>query len=123
MILARTGSGSHHYCLTSDGGQSWTDPKPTTLLAGCSPLTLKRMPDGRMIVLYNHGKPKKLGDLFPRSALHYCVSADEGVSWSEPVLIDDQRESGYPGVCFLAEGILLTYGGDEIRKCCVIEYP
>jgi len=136
MILARTGSGCHYQSYSNDGGWTWSKSEPTSLIAGCSPLTVKKMPDGRLFVVYNHGSPKTLGDLFPRFPIHYAVSDDNGFTWSPPIIVDDvwngesvvyqdkvNFEYGYPSICFLKNGILLTYGNDISRKCCVIEYP
>ncbi|MBP6507985.1 MAG: exo-alpha-sialidase [Opitutaceae bacterium] len=117
ILLARTGAGSHHCAWSHDDGETWTAPQPTTLTAACSPLTLHRLPDGRLIVFYNHATPLADGAFFPRNPLVYATSADAGASWSAPVVIDDEasptdgetRQHIYPGVCFLPEGILLVY--------------
>lgn len=118
LLLARTGAGSHHAAWSDDGGETWTDPQPTSLTAACSPLTLHRLPDGRLIVFYNHARPLADGAFFPRNPLTYAVSADGGRCWSPPVIIDDEGLTGlpghslqhiYPGVCFLLAGILVVY--------------
>lgn len=138
MILARTGSGRHYRSYSTDGGQTWGEPQPTNLIAACSPLTVKKMPDDRLFVVYNHVCPEKPGDLFPRLPIHYAVSEDNGETWSEPIVIDDDREGAryiskdkttyyqyvYPSICFTRKGILISYGStDRTRKCCVIKYP
>lgn len=118
LLLARTGAGSHHRSYSDDGGETWSAPKPTTLTAACSPLTLRHLPDGRLIVFYNHATPLGDGAFFPRNPLVYSVSADAGESWSAPAVIDDEGlppkggatlQHIYPGICFLSEGILLVY--------------
>ena len=140
LMLARTGKGSHHRSYSRDCGNSWSKPEPTTLTAACSPLTLKRMPDGRLIVLYDHAKPIEAEGFFPRTPLVYAVSANGGRTWSPPVVIDDEprRQHIYPSICFLDEGILVFYsthfsnntfgmtaeqqliGGG---KRCILKYP
>ena len=118
LMLARTGAGSHHQSISSDGGETWSPPQPTTLTAALSPLTLYRLPDGRLIVFYEHAKPVFPGSMFPRNPLVCATSADEGASWSPPLLIDDEglpavngitQQHIYPCACFLPEGILLVY--------------
>ena len=118
LLLARTGAGSHHAAWSDDGGETWTAPQPTSLTAACSPLTLHRLPDGRVIVFYNHAEPLSDAAFFPRNPLAYAVSADGGRHWSAPVVIDDEGLAGraghtlqhvYPGVSFLPEGILVVY--------------
>jgi hypothetical protein len=118
LMLARTGAGFHHRSISADGGETWSQPEPTTLVAACSPLTLYRMPDGRLIVFYEHARPLSPGSLFPRIPLVCATSSDEGRTWSPPLVIDDEglppvngetRQHIYPCACFLPEGILLFY--------------
>jgi sialidase-1 len=111
LMLARTGSGSHHACFSRDGGQSWTEPRPTMLTAACSPLTLKRMPNGHLLLAYNPATPLFEGSFFPRRPLSYSVSRDDGKSWSTPVVIDDvsRQQLIYPSITFLKGGILVVY--------------
>jgi len=149
FLMARTGAGSHHGAYSTDGGETWTAPQPTALTAACSPLTLHRLPDGRLIVFYNHATPVADGAFFPRNPLVYALSNDAGITWSPPVVIDDEglpgadgetRQHIYPGVCFLPGGILLVYSTQRANtdgsftqppgawrigggKRCLLHYP
>ena len=69
----------------------WKSRTPTSTGAWntCSSLALKTVPDGWLIVFYNHAKPLGAGAFFPRTPLCYAVSSDGGKSWSEPVLVDE----------------------------------
>ncbi len=115
LMLARTGSGCLYCSRSFDGGSAWSTPKPTSLIAACSPLTLKTLPDGRLIVFYDHAQPLKKGAFFPRTPLVYAVSTDNGKSWGEPVMVDDDglanndRQNIYPSVCFTKEGMLVMW--------------
>ena len=111
LMLARTGSGSHHASVSHDGGETWSEPIPTGLQAACSPLTLKRMPNGYLFLAYNPAKPLFQGSFSPRRPLAYSISRDDGKSWNLPVVIDDTagQQLIYPSVTFLKEGILLVY--------------
>jgi hypothetical protein len=115
LMLGRTGLGSHHVALSMDGGETWSKPMATTLEAACSPLTLKTLPDGRLIVFYNHATPIKDGAFFPRTPLCYAVSDDAGKTWSPPAIVDDDgvantdRQNIYPSVCFTKEGMLVLW--------------
>ena len=147
MMLARTGMGSLYQAWSSDGGETWSPPEPTTLVSACSSLTLKRIPDGRLVAVYNHTKPLQPGTFFPRTPLVYATSEDDGQSWSEPFCIDAEgvedgdRQHVYPSVCPMDEGMLLVYsthaadpkgtfsnGGREGwrvggGKSCILAYP
>jgi Neuraminidase (sialidase) len=115
LMLGRTGLGSHHAAISADVGETWSKPEPTTLTAACSPLTLKTLPDGRLIVFYDHATPLQPGAFFPRTPLCYAVSGDEGKTWGEPVVVDDEgaekkdRQNIYPSVCFTKEGMLVVW--------------
>jgi hypothetical protein len=147
LMVARTGSGCKYASWSEDGGDTWSTPEPTTLVAACSSLTLKTLPDGRLIVFYNHVKPLGAGAFFPRTPLCYAVSSDGGKSWGEPVLVDESgvqlqdRQVIYTSICFTAEGMLVVYSNHmadpdgsfanqyshESLDCggvrCILEYP
>ena len=117
------------------------------LVSACSSLTLKTLPDHRLIVFYNHAKPLGPGAFFPRTPLVYAVSSDHGKTWSGPIVVDDDgvekqdRQNIYPAVCFTLEGMLAIYsthtadpkgsfsnGGPEGWKIgggkrCILGYP
>ena len=144
LMLARTGSGSLYASRSIDDGDTWSKPKPTTLTSACSSLTLRTLPDRRLIVFYNHASPLRSGAFFPRTPLCDAVSADQGQSWSAPVLLDDEgmakkdRQNTYPCVCFTKEGMLMIWsteianpdggfgpGNPRIGggKCAIFAYP
>jgi len=147
LLLARTGMGAHYKSYSQDKGETWSMAEKTSLIAACSPLTLKKMPDNRLIVVYNCAENVEKGAFFPRNPLAYAVSNDEGESWSEPVIIDAEgieNEANsfshiYPSICFLEDGILVLYSShfsdntfnpktEEQRKIgggkmCLIKYP
>ena len=107
LMLARSGTGYLVDSWSEDGGVTWSAPKNTALLSPCTSLTLKTLPDGRLIVFYNHVKEDGPGSLFPRCPL----------TWSAPVIVDDEgwdpvrptRENIYPSICFLDEGMLVVW--------------
>jgi len=121
LMLARTGSGFLFASWSDDRGDTWSKPEPTTLTSACSSLTLKTLPDGRLIVFYDHAAPIRAGAFFPRTPLCYAVSSDGGRSWGRPVVIDDEgvekrdRQNIYPAACFTDEGMVVlwsTHGAD-----------
>ena len=116
LMLARSGTGYLVDSWSEDGGSTWSPPKNTALLSPCTSLTLKTLPDRRLIVFYNHVKEESPGSLFPRCPLVYAVSTD-GKTWCAPVIVDDEgwdpvrptRENIYPSICFLDEGMLVVW--------------
>ena len=110
LMLARTGKGSHYKSISTDGGLTWSEPKSTTLISAASPSTLRRMPDGRLFVLYLHARPIGNG-YFPRNPFVYAVSDDDGETWSPPWIVDDETDRNFSNasILFLKEGILSLY--------------
>lgn len=147
LMLARTGSGCNYASWSEDGGDTWSAPQATSQTAACSSLTLKTLPDGRLIVFYNHAEPLGPGAFFPRTPLCYAVSADGGKTWGEPVLVDESgvllrdRQNIYPAIAFTDEGMVVVYSthvadpkgsfaGQYSHACpdcggkrCILAYP
>ena len=143
LMLARTGKGAHYRSYSNDSGRTWSAPEPTTLTAACSPLAMKTMPDGGLLVVYDHCAPIRPEAFFPRCPLAYAVSRNGGETWSEPRLIDDEpgQQHIYPSITSLEDGILVVYSsvyaspsGDFSRpkdgwwkigggKSCILKYP
>jgi hypothetical protein len=117
MMLCRTGKAYLYQSWSDNGGNSWSKAQKTTLLSPCSSFALSKLPDGRLIVLYNHAEPLEDAAFFPRNPLTYSISKDEGQSWQAPVIIDasgieignNQLQHIYPSVCPLANELLLSY--------------
>lgn len=90
MMLSRTATDYHYVCYSSDGGDSWTDPLPSTFHGtGTMPL-LKKLSDGRMLFLWCNTRPLPelpeadgiWEDVFTnRDANHAAISEDDGKSW------------------------------------------
>ena len=110
FMLARTGKGSLYKSLSTDGGDTWSDPQPTTLISACSPSTMSKMPDGRFFVFYLNSPPVGNG-YFRRTPMVYAISNDEGETWSEPWIVDAEpkRMFSNASILFLEEGILSLY--------------
>lgn len=90
MMLSRTATDYHYVCYSSDGGESWTLPVPSTLHGtGTMPL-LKTLSDGRLLFLWCNTRPLPelpeadgiWEDVFTnRDVNHAAISEDEGKSW------------------------------------------
>lgn len=140
---ARTTDGWQWEFTSHDRGATWSPPQRSRFAAPCSPLSIKRIPElNRWIAVWNDpqapvtsetqwGKNSSWG----RTPLALATSADEGATWSAPVLIEDDAERGF---CYIAihpvrDAVLLAYccGGREtavlqdscIRRLALTELP
>ena len=124
---ARTDLGRHYEFFSLNGGANWTGAEPSRFTGPCSPLCVKRMPDGRLFAVWNPIPEYETRVVAPRTGgrtpLVCAVSADDGLSWSEPRFIEDDPGSGYcyTAIHFAPDAILLAYcaGSGEADGACL----
>ena len=124
---ARTDMGCQYEMISRDEGKTWTVPQASAFSSPLSPLSMKRLPDGKLFAIWNpipsyqtrYVDPKTGG----RSPFVYALSDDEGLNWSEPVILEDDPLSGY---CYTAievydNSLFLAYcSGNPIEhKSCL----
>lgn len=88
-------------CESSDGGKTWTIPHEIGVWG--LPSHLLRLKDGRLLMTYGYRR-KPYGN-------QARVSRDNGITWSEPLIISDDGVStdlGYPSTVELDDGTLVT---------------
>jgi predicted neuraminidase len=95
-MLLRTQLG-RFYESFSDDGEKWSPARPTRITSSDSPAALARLPDQRILMLWNNCQrhPYAQGS---RHVLHAAVSADEGASWTgyREILRDEHRSAPPP---------------------------
>jgi len=123
---SRTDMGRQYEMLSSDGGETWTSPKPSIFTGPCSPLSMKRLPDGRLFSVYNP---------IPNYNTRTCSKAGWGrmplvgafvnqdvTKIEQTFLIEDDAEAGY---CYCAiypeaDRMFLAYCcGDARDESCL----
>ena len=124
---ARTDLGRQYDYLSHDGGLTWSEAEPAPFTSPCSPMQIKRMPDGRLFAVWNPIPAYQTRELVvlkdhpgrytDRTRFVFALSSDEGKSWSAPRIFEDNANAGYsyPAVYFTSAGALLAYcaGGHE----------
>ena len=119
--FARTDKGMQYTFFSEDGGESWTAPAPSAFLSPLSPLSMKRMCDGRLLAIWNPYKDWE-PVTFGRTTLVWAVSADEGASWSDPEVLEADAGAGFCYTAILPQKhrILLSYcAGSEKDGSCL----
>lgn len=102
---------------STNGGHTWSPAQPTTLPNPNSGIDAVKMKDGIIALVYNH---TKVG----RSPLNIAFSEDNGTTWSEPMVLEDEPgEYSYPAIIQTKDGKLhITYTWKRKRiKHVVIE--
>jgi predicted neuraminidase len=89
---------------SKDGGETWSDAKPTELPNPNSGIDAVRTDKGEFFLVYN---PTKNG----RTPLNLGRSADDGKTWKEALVLEDtEGEFSYPAIIQGSDGLLhITY--------------
>lgn len=123
----RTDKMYQYESLSTDFGMSWTIAQPSRFTSPTSPMLIKRNPYTNElyavwnpIPMYNGRESSRAG--WGRTPLVYAVSKDDGITWSDQVIIEDAPDHGYcyPAIFFTdADHMLLSYcsGGPEDGIC------
>lgn len=94
---------------STDGGKTWSEPRAIGVWG--LPSHLLRLRDGRLLMSYGHRR-KPYGN-------QARISADNGRTWSESILLSDDGthgDLGYPSTVELDDGTLLTIWYEAPKK-------
>lgn len=113
-MLIRTTTGFLNESLSTDGGMTWSEPKPTTIKNSHCCATLTRLADGRISMLWN-ATPVGTDIFGSREELSMSFSEDDTRTWSEPVIIAARykkdgdpwvnNQVSYPYLCEVRPGV------------------
>jgi Neuraminidase (sialidase) len=124
---ARTDLGRQYEFCSDDNGLHWSQAQPSWFTSPLSPLSMKKLADGRFIAIWNPVPANNIkivnratGD---RTPLVYAFSEDQGKTWNAPVTIEDETDRGY---CYTAihqigNHLLLAYcaGSEQDMGGCL----
>jgi sialidase-1 len=109
MMLLRTDLGRIYACHSSDGGATWTAPAATPLVSPSSPASIKRLPTGDLLIVWNNSPDRRV-------PLTVALSSDDGETWhhvkdieTEPCAERLHDGYAYTSILPLGERVLLTY--------------
>src|SRR5690606_36601780 len=96
-MLIRTQMGRFYESHSNDRGNTWSPFVPSPITSSDSPAGLLRMPDDRLVLLWNNNRrhPYAQGS---RQVLHAAVSEDDGRTWcgGREILRDPARNQPPP---------------------------
>ena len=107
MMLMRTGRGGQFKSVSTDGGETWSEPVLTPLVGTAAPVSISRIPTTRhLLAIWNHnpGAGK-------RNPLTTAISKDEGEMWECFRNLEDASDDAwaYPAVTWIEDRALVTY--------------
>ena len=98
----RTDTGRHYESFSFDEGEHWTATQPSAFTGPDSPLSVKRLSDGRLFAVWNpvpiyNGRSRHVNGVWTggRTPLVCAFSEDDGKSFCEPIVIDDDPDRGF----------------------------
>jgi photosystem II stability/assembly factor-like uncharacterized protein len=108
MMLCRTDQGSQFRSYSSEGGDTWSEARPTDIRSPLSPASIQRIPKtGDLLMVWNDHSaidPKLAGK---RTPLTIAISRDEGRTWDKRKTLYDHPEGWY---CYTA----VAFAGDRV---------
>jgi sialidase-1 len=107
LMLMRTGLGGQYKSISSDGGETWDEPVPTTLPGTAAPVSISRVPGtGDILAVWNNNPGAK-----SRNPLTAALSKDEGETWVSFRNIEESPDDAwaYPAVTWIGNRALITY--------------
>ncbi len=107
LMLMRTGLGGQYKTLSSDGGETWSEPVPSALEGSAAPVSISRIPTtGDLLAIWNHNPGAQT-----RTPLTAAVSKDEGETWQNFRNLEDKPGDAwaYPAVTWVDAQALITY--------------
>jgi predicted neuraminidase len=104
MLLRSARIGRICEAVSNDGGETWSDARPTALPNPNSGIDAVRLRDGRVALCHN---PVERG----RTPLMLSVSEDDGVTWREAAVLESEPgEYSYPALVQAEAGeVHVTY--------------
>lgn len=122
LLWIRSDAGCQLTSRSTDRGETWSAPQPSRLCSPLSPASIKRLPTGDLLAVWNdhesrpemrthHADTHKWAHGW-RSPLAAALSRDEGRTWSGVKMIEDDPEGWfcYTAIIALDDGTaLLAY--------------
>lgn len=112
-MLMRSSEGFIHRSDSQDGGVHWSAAYPTIVPNNNSGMDVVRMDDGTLVLCCN-----PVGTNWgPRTPLVLMVSSDNGLTWVEEVVLEEEEEGefSYPAIIARDDHIYLTYTWNRVN--------
>lgn len=111
-MLTRSTAGRIYRADSHDSGYTWSSAYPTEMPNNNSGIDLVRLNDNRLILAYNPVSE----NWGPRTPLKLTVSSDNGVTWQDCFVLEDEAgEYSYPAIVKTDLGLAVSYTWQ--RRC------
>lgn len=118
MMFIRNQLGAIAFSYSSDRGETWSDPVLSGLQAPLSPTSIKRLPNGDLVIAWNDQEPLpdslkrycRSWDCGPRIPLTLAISKDEGKTWIYRKILEGNPNGWYCYTAILPVGNQVFFG-------------
>lgn len=119
LMFSRTEAGQQYYSHSTDGGVSWTEPKPSGIRSPRSPASIKRIPStGDLMLVWNDNYDASMRRTFgARTPFNVAISHDDGKTWTNRKTLEDDPHGWYcyTAIYFIEERVLLGHCAGDRR--------
>jgi hypothetical protein len=117
LMFCRTDAGAQFFAYSSDQGETWAHPAPSTLQSPLAPASIKRIPGTNdLLAIWNNNDTHA----YHRTPLTSAVSHDDGRTWTNVKNLEDDPRGiyCYTAIEFAGDQVLLAYcaGRDTVRN-------
>ena len=106
-MFIRTNSGVQYKSFSSDNGETWSPVERSNIISPLAPASIARIPstDDLLLAWDNNGINQK------RTPLSVAISKDEGTTWDNIKIIENDPEGSfcYTAIHFVGKNVLLGY--------------
>ena len=104
LLWIRTGAGCQYMSHSTDRGETWSKPERSPLLSPVSPATIKRLPTGDLLAVWNDytnisDEVRNRDPYGQRTPLAAALSSDDGKTWQSSRLIENDPSGWF---CYIA---------------------
>lgn len=92
MMFLRCYLKSIYVSYSSDRGESWSEPTSSGIPSPGSMATIKRLPDGKVLLIWNFAPVEYIDGPFPRTQLTAAVSTDDGKNFTHRRALDGDTD-------------------------------
>ena len=134
LLWMRTDAGCQYFSHSADRGETWSEPQPSPFVSPLSPTSIKRLPTGDLLALWNdHASHPEMNTRGPawahgaRTPLAAALSQDDGETWTAARILEDDPNGWfcYTAIHPLDDGtVLLSYCAyEELAHTRIVKIP
>ena len=120
MMFIRVYLKSIYVSYSNDDGTTWSKPRSSGIPSPGSMATIRRMPDGNILLIWNWAPAEKIKGPFPRTFITAAVSTDEGENFSYVRHLDGAADFAgkitMANVIFTDDHAVITYSKSMSMK-------